>query len=278
MTLQRLKLVAMLFAITWNTNNAQEIDSVFFSRTEDSLLILYNEVIEGSLTTKMKAEENFLNALTEVLKNPESYRYTFPKLTHIGRISSEDDLLNIFSWNIPHAGGLNAYYAILQYAPKRLKEVFVFPLQEVLVDLNKNTQSLSIPEAWVGSLYYEIVTTKTKGQVFYTLLGFHFNDILSNIKIIDILTFNDDNQPIFPAKKFIFEGKPCNRIIFEYNDRAQMTLEYNESMEMIVFDHLSPSKPSLEGEYQFYGPDFSYDALKFEDGIWNHLSDIQIEY
>jgi hypothetical protein len=73
-------------------------------------------------------------------------------------------------------------------------------------------------------------------------------------------------------------GKPLNRIIFEFNERVQVTLEYNEVMKMIVFDHLSPSRPSLEGQYQFYGPDFSYDGLLFEDGIWKHYSDIQIEY
>ncbi len=278
MTLQRIKLIAMLFALTWNFNFAQEIDTVYFSMKEDSLLQLYKEVLEGPLSSKMKAESGFRDSLTKLLKDPDSFYYTFPKLSNIGRISSEDGFLNIFSWNIPQTGGLNSYYAILQYCPKKSKEVFVYPLQETITELNNNTQTISSKEAWVASLYYQIVTTKYKGQVYYTLLGFHFNNILSNIKIIDVLAFNDNSEPFFPKQKFLYEGKPCNRIVFEYNERAQMALEYNETMEMIVFDHLSPARPSLTGEYQFYGPDFSYDALNFEEGIWKHLSDVQITY
>ena len=45
-----------------------------------------------------------------------------------------------------------------------------------------------------------------------------------------------------------------------------MMLRYDDKLKMIVFDHLSPSKPSYEGKYQYYGPDFSYDGLIFEKG------------
>jgi hypothetical protein len=266
----------ILYIIAWSPSFTQEIDSAFYRQKEDMLLLLHSKITESSLKNKLKAEENFRDSLVEILQHPESFYYTFPGLTNIGRISSDDGLLNIFSWNIPQTGGFNTYYAILQYAHKRSKKVYVYPLRETHNTLSKSTQDISFPEAWVGSLYYEIVTTKYKGQVFYTLLGFHFNNILSNIKVIDILTFNENNEPVFPQKKFNYEGKPCNRIVFEYNERAQMTLEYNISMEKVVFDHLSPSRPSLQGEYQFYGPDFSYDALFFEDGIWMHQTDVQI--
>lgn len=276
MAIERVKYLMILFAIAWNTSFSQDIDSAFFDNKENALLQLYNNILEVPIKDKQKAEEVFRDSLAEILRNPASFYYTFPKLTNIGRISSGDDMLNIFSWNIPQIGGFNAYYAIIQYTPKRTKKVFVYPLNEILTDLNKNSQMLSSQKAWIGSLYYEIIPTKYKGQIYYTLLGFHFNDILSNIKIIDILTFNEDSQLEFPAQKFKYEGKPCNRIVFEYNERAQMTLEYNTTMEKIVFDHLSPSRPSLQGEYQFYGPDFSYDALFFEEGIWHHQTDIQI--
>jgi hypothetical protein len=47
-------------------------------------------------------------------------------------------------------------------------------------------------------------------------------------------------------------------------------------MNMIIFDHLSPSKPSYAGNYQYYGPDFSYDGLKFEQGIWELVENVDI--
>jgi hypothetical protein len=32
----------------------------------------------------------------------------------------------------------------------------------------------------------------------------------------------------------------------------------------------------MEGNYQFYGPDFTYDGLKFEKGIWVSYSNIDV--
>ena len=39
-------------------------------------------------------------------------------------------------------------------------------------------------------------------------------------------------------------------------------------MKMIMFDHLSPSRPSYTGNYEYYGPDFSYDGFRFEKDAW----------
>jgi len=55
-----------------------------------------------------------------------------------------------------------------------------------------------------------------------------------------------------------------------------MSLQWNEKMNMIIFDHLSPSKPSYTGNYQFYGPDFSYDGLEVVNGYWDLVEDIDI--
>jgi len=53
-----------------------------------------------------------------------------------------------------------------------------------------------------------------------------------------------------------------------------MMLIYDTKFNMIVMDHLSPSSPVYNGDYQFYGPDLSFDALKFEDGLWIYESAI----
>jgi hypothetical protein len=45
---------------------------------------------------------------------------------------------------------------------------------------------------------------------------------------------------------------------------------------MIVFDHLSPANESYTGNYQYYGPDLSFDALRFENGIWELKENIDV--
>jgi len=66
------------------------------------------------------------------------------------------------------------------------------------------------------------------------------------------------------------------RILFEYSARVQMSLRWIDSKKMIVFDHLSPTKASLTGNYQYYGPDFSFDALRFENGTWELVEDVDV--
>ena len=55
-----------------------------------------------------------------------------------------------------------------------------------------------------------------------------------------------------------------------------MGLKYDERFKMIVFDHLSPIRPELAGDYKFYGPDFSYDGYKFENGFWVYMPDLDV--
>jgi len=42
---------------------------------------------------------------------------------------------------------------------------------------------------------------------------------------------------------------------------------------LIVFEHLSPRAPQLEGMWEQYVPDGSYDALELKDGFWHFLPD-----
>ena len=43
---------------------------------------------------------------------------------------------------------------------------------------------------------------------------------------------------------------------------------------MIVFDHLSPRSDSQKGQFQYYGPDMSFDAFVFEKGKWTYKKDV----
>ena len=71
------------------------------------------------------------------------------------------------------------------------------------------------------------------------------------------------------------KDKPIQkRLIFEYSSEVAMTLNYDENLEMIVYDHLRPHQPFFEGNYRFYAPDGSYDALRFEKGEFYQEEDI----
>ena len=64
-----------------------------------------------------------------------------------------------------------------------------------------------------------------------------------------------------------------NRLIFEWKQKITMALKWEQEKNLIVFDHLSPEDSSKKNQFQFYGPDFSLDALKWEKGKWRYVTD-----
>jgi hypothetical protein len=123
-------------------------------------------------------------------------------------------------------------------------------------------------------LYYKIIPVKVKRKKYYTLLGGDKNDKLTSKRIIDVLYFIPDGSPRFGADLFKLEKRSPKRVIFEYSAQAIMSVKYNEETKQIVFDHLSPAQPNFEGQYQYYGPDFSFDALEFNKGKWVYIPDV----
>jgi hypothetical protein len=55
-----------------------------------------------------------------------------------------------------------------------------------------------------------------------------------------------------------------------------MSLRYQENKDWIVFDHLAPSQTSLEGQYEFYGPDFTFDAFQWEKKRWVFKANVDV--
>jgi hypothetical protein len=55
-----------------------------------------------------------------------------------------------------------------------------------------------------------------------------------------------------------------------------MSLAWNSKMKMIIFDHLAPPNSSYTGNYAYYGPDFSYDGFRFEEGKWELVEKVDV--
>ena len=120
-----------------------------------------------------------------------------------------------------------------------------------------------------------MIETRHKDQTFYTLLGFKSNDGLVKTRLVDAVSFSG-KKVYFGMAQFKSGGKTLYRHIFKYAAGANMMLRYDDRMKMIVFDHLTPSESFYNGQYQYYGPDFSYDGYRFEKGIWLLEVDIDL--
>ena len=226
----------------------------------------------SSFEGKMRLNIEFKTAFKTVLKNPISFEYPFNKLKSIGVVDSPDKKIRIINWNICSEEHQNFYYGfIIQKVKKNKFKVF---------DLIDNAdQSNIIPESyvstkkWYGCLYYKIIPKKKRSKTTYTLLGWDGKNNLSNYKLIDVLSFYK-GMPVLGYPMFKTEDGIKKRIVFEYSDKAVMMLKFEKKYRRIIFDHLSPETPSLEGVYSFYVPDFSYDCYNWRAGYWNINTDI----
>lgn len=241
---------------------------------KDTLIHYFEDRLEKSLKTlrssisdedRKNANNTFRVQLLETIQYSESFLYLFPKLSTLGAIISPDKSLKIYSWNVEMSDKSNKFYCFVVRPGKRRKKNKVVELIEKS-ELTRENQTYSELN-WYGCLYYKIIPIKKGTKKLYTLLGWRNNGTLSNLKVIDVLTLSGNHaklgDPIFQSKKTMDK-----RVILEYSIKSSMTLRFEGNYSRIVFDHLSPENPSMNGFYEYYVPDMSYDAYEFNDGKW----------
>ena len=128
---------------------------------------------------------------------------------------------------------------------------------------------------WYGALYYDLRPLIINGENFYVLLGLDFKNVFLTRKVIEIVKFELVNNLVFGKPIFSTDNNLNYREVFEFSSLANMTMRFNGENE-IIFDHLSPFSPEYKDNFQYYGPDFSYDSFVLEKGLFKLKEDIDI--
>jgi hypothetical protein len=133
---------------------------------------------------------------------------------------------------------------------------------------------------WIGAVYYRIIQTKAAGKNYYTLLGYDENNIRSNKKVIEVLTFVND-EPVFGGNYFNFSDAPeltqhPGRVILEFKKNAGPRLVYDKEQDMIVYEQLVSETGETQKKYTYVG-DGDYEGLKWNDGKWVHVNKVFTE-
>jgi hypothetical protein len=209
----------------------------------------------------------------EALLQPESYKYSFSKLSRVGALWSKDKKLRVFTWNVKYENGTYKYFGYLQHYNEKKKSWDLFTLVDKSDSMTDVSHVTLTPNLWYGVSYYQIIEVKSGSKVYYTLLGWDGNNYLSQKKVIELLYFTRSGIPRFGKSVFKIGRKKSRRVIFEYNSQVVMALTYDKRYKRIVFDHLRPSPKNMKGNYKFYVPDGSYDAFEWKGGKWVYIDD-----
>ncbi len=251
---------------------------------EDSLCSLFDKLYEkkGPKFIRTDAEKKVINSKLDslfslTLQNPASFDYDFPCLKNkISILKSEDNRVKIYVWDTRNDDYTHTYRGFLQYYHKKKKKILLYKLHDFSDSITTPLKARLDNKHWYGNLIYQIIRKKYKRRVYYTLIGWDENNLLTSKKIVDVLYFTSSGRPRFGKRIFVAGKKKYNRLIYEYSAKVVMVLRYDPRYDMIVMDHLSPSKKIYTGLYQFYGPDFTYDALKFKKGKWILIENVKV--
>lgn len=208
-----------------------------------------------------------LSVFGQELDKPESFFYNWSSLNMIGQVKSDDGKVIIYSWYVKTQKGKYNYYGFIQYnhGSQKKPDILSWKLQDKSKTL-KNPETLSLDnENWLGCVYFKCFDMTYRGEIFYTLLGYNFNNDYSDKKYIEVLRFDKQDKPVFEGD-FRMEFQNVKRVILEYSSQLVASVRWDPKLQMIVMDHLAPFEAMFSGNYRFYGPDGSFDGFRFQKG------------
>jgi len=265
------KLLILLLIITGSTAAfAQHSDQSASIRQlntfQDSLKILGKKMFNEELDLERKnANYKFIKTLVSALKVNNSFYYKFDSVKTVSIINAPDNKFRIFSWFVQNDDGSYRFYGAMQMNTGGALQMFPF---EDYSPFKKNPEdSVYTNREWFGAQYYHIVPVYG-AKKYYVLLGWKGYTAESTKKVIDVISFNNENKPEFGMPVFDGNGKTRKRVVFEYSRRASMMLKYIPSLNAIVFDHLAPPDKKFKDKHETYGPDLSYDGYQLRNGRW----------
>ena len=239
------------------------------SDTEEMLAGLFSRMLMAENDfSRIQTNDSIKSLIDGYVRSDSIFLHRFVNLRNLGQITSPDSLLKIVSWNLPLKESGGRYFCYLVRRGEEGKSNRVDYLTTSYHTDPVKTDTTYKSSDWYGALYYDLRSYRVNNEKFWVMLGLDFGNPLITRKVIDVLNFTNADSLYFGRKWFETDSLLKYREVFEYSSEGVMTLRFlNDTT--IVFDHLVPFSPEMTGNRQFYGPDYSYDAFMFKNGIWN---------
>ncbi|MDE3213920.1 MAG: hypothetical protein KGM98_11855 [Bacteroidota bacterium] len=247
-------------------------------KMDTSLETYARQIIQGRTSVeRFTADSMFTRMLVRALKVRHSFEFPFNSMISISKLVPPDSSFRIFTWQLViNDNEIRPHGAIQMRTPDG--SLKLFPLIDK-TDLTQNIDdTIANNFGWIGALYYKIIQTEAFGRKVYTLLGYDINDLNSNIKLIDVLTFDKNGQPIFGGPYFSFQDNSLHpagmaRYIMVYKKNASPRLTYDPHLGMIIYEHLISETGEPQKRWT-YIPDGDYEGLVWRDGKWVHIEKV----
>ena len=226
---------------------------------------------------RMISDSIFTKTLVRALQIKNSFYYPFDSVLGFSKIYAPDTSFRIFTWAISYDDYYFRQRGAIQFRTTD-GSLKLLSLRDFSEFTDKPLDSVRTRNNWIGAMYYNIIKTQYKGKNFYTLFGFDNNSAMSSMKWIDVLSFNEKNEPLFGGPFFSYEKdtipKPTKfRYSIEFKKGARVLVNYIDDMQMILVDHLVSENDDTEHQWT-YVPDGDQEGFKWENGEWMHIDKV----
>lgn len=239
----------------------------------DSILSLFGKMRAENDSVKVESAERLERLLADFYADPSHFELEFDSVPFMGQLSAWDKMVSLTCWNLALSDGEFKYHCVMRHRVIN-NGVVVTVFEDKDPDWARIERKPIRSKDWYGVLYYKLLANRYRGHTIYTVLGWDGVDNITNRKVVDVINIQGNvvslGAPVFKDEK----GTSVQRLIYEYANDVSMALNYDDQEKMIIMDHLAPEDSRFEGQRQFYGPDFSYDALQFVKGEWVFLKDV----
>lgn len=246
-----------------------------YSETETILLDLFSRLSTASNDEeRLGVNDTIRSVVGDYAETDSVFSHSFTSLRYLGQITSPDSLLKIISWNIILSGYSGKYFTYIIRKGEGGEKNKVITLEAPYSDRSVQTDRTYTGSDWYGALYYAVKSYLAGSERYWVVLGLDYGNPEVTKKIIDVISFNDNDSIVFGKKLFESPEGTIFRKVFEYAATGMMTLRFNTDTS-IVFDHLVPIA-SGSGNRVYYGPDYSFDAYVFDNGTWKFRLNIDV--
>lgn len=274
-------IILLLFSFLLVNAGAQKINPgelKILRAKEDSLKKLSYHLNTDSLPQeRMLADSAFTKTLIRALQIRHSFYFPFDSVLGVSKLYAPDTSFRLITWNL----SFNDYYSRQRGAIQfRTTDgsLKLIPLRDASEFTNKPEDSVRTRGNWIGAMYYNMIKTQHRGKNYYTLFGFDNNNAQSSIKWIEVMYFNEKNEPVFGGPFFSYEKdslpKPVRyRFALEFKKNTRVLVNYIEELGMILVDHLVSENDQPELPWTLV-PDGDQEGFKWENGKWVHIDKV----
>ncbi len=263
-------LISVSFNISVSTAQVSPADvSTILEKLYVRLLINNND------EDRLRINDSVRMIINSYAGSDSVFNHRFTNLRYLGQITSSDSLLKIITWNLILQNGTNKYFT---YFIRRIPLADENRIYNLTADYNESSvriDTIYSESDWYGALYYDVRPLVTGDGICYVLLGIDYGNSFITKKIIEVVSFTDEERIIFGKNWFVNGNETKYREVLEYGAEAVTTLRFL-SDKAIIFDHLVPFSPELKDDRRYYGPDYSYDAYNYIDGIWKLTMNVDV--